>query len=104
IQVKKGDHDELLSKLCTIYYSYFSLLLYRYSHIKKSIESWQALIIGFTVVSLGALTEYLGAPIWLIVLIPFPVGMLLLFLFLQQPLQIWFIAYITVLALYTIIH
>ncbi|MFC5463460.1 hypothetical protein [Lederbergia graminis] len=72
--------------------------------LKKGIESWQALIIGFTVVSLGALTEYLGAPIWLIVLIPFPVGMLLLFLFLQQPLQIWFIAYITVLALYTIIH
>lgn len=77
--MKRGDHDELLSKLCTIYYSYFSLLLYRYSHIKKGIESWQALIIGFTVVSLGALTEYLGAPIW-------------------------FIAYITVLALYTIIH
>lgn len=47
--------------------------------LKKGIESWQALIIGFTVVSLGALTEYLGAPIW-------------------------FIAYITVLALYTIIH
>lgn len=72
--------------------------------IGNSIVIWQALIIGTSVVSLGALTEVLKAPIWLVVLIPFPVGMLLLYLFLNKPLQTWFLTYITILALYTIIH
>lgn len=72
--------------------------------MKNSLAIWQALLIGFSVVSLGALTESLGAPIWLIVLIPFPVGMLLLYLFLNQPLHIWFLTYITILAIYYVIH
>jgi hypothetical protein len=41
-----------------------------------------------SVVSLGAITEFLGAPIWLIVLIPFPVGMFLLYLILNKPQKI----------------
>ena len=35
---------------------------------------------------------------------PFPVGMLLLYLFLRRPLYIWFITYLTTLSLYTLIH
>ncbi|WP_242694750.1 hypothetical protein [Pseudogracilibacillus auburnensis] len=58
--------------------------------ITKGIAAWQALIIGTSVVSLGAITKALRAPIWLIVLIPFPVGMLLLFLFLNKPMHTWF--------------
>ena len=72
--------------------------------ITNGIAAWQALIISISVVSLGAIAEALGAPIWLIVLIPFPVGMLLLFLFLNKPLHIWFFTYLTTLILYTVIH
>lgn len=82
-----------------------SLSYFLGSHlIKNDIAIWQALVIGFSVVSLGALTEALGAPIWLIVLIPIPVGMLLLYLFLNKPIGTWFLSYITVLALYSVIH
>ena len=72
--------------------------------ITNGIAIWQALIIGTFVVSLGAITEALRAPIWLIVLVPFPVGMLLLFLFLNKPMHTWFFTYLTTLILYTIIH
>jgi len=72
--------------------------------VSNQIAIWQALVIGSLVVSLGALTEAFHAPIWLIVLTPFPVGMLLLYLFLNKPLHTWFITYITILAIYTIIH
>lgn len=72
--------------------------------ISSGMAIWQALIIGLSVVSLGALTEALGAPIWLIVLVPFPVGMLLLFLFLHEPLHIWFFTYLITLALYSVFH
>lgn len=72
--------------------------------IRNGISIWQALIIGTSVVTIGALTEALGAPIWLIVLMPFPVGMILLYLFLKQPLGRWFITYLTTLILYTLIH
>ncbi|WP_231514845.1 hypothetical protein [Oceanobacillus salinisoli] len=60
------------------------------SLITNAISIWKALIIGISVVSIGAITEQIGAPKWLIVMMPFPVGMLLLFLFLNQPLHIWF--------------
>ena len=94
------EHNELPFWFCFINNSYFlgSLL------IKNGIAVWQAFLIGTLVVSLGALTEVCNAPIWLIVLIPFPVGMLLLYLFLNQPLHTWFFIYITVLALYSVIH
>lgn len=72
--------------------------------LKNNIAIWQAFVIGISVVSLGALTEALNAPIWLIILIPFPVGMLLLYLFLKQPLHVWFLTYLTILALYSVIH
>ncbi|MGJ9459811.1 hypothetical protein [Oceanobacillus sp. CF4.6] len=72
--------------------------------ITNGITIRQALIIGTSVVALGAITEALGAPIWLIVVMPFPVGMLLLFQFLNQPIRTWFFAYLTTLLLYTIIH
>lgn len=65
---------------------------------------WQSLIIGSCVVSLGAITEALDAPTWFIVILPFPVGMILLFLFLNQPLHIWFLTYLTTLVLYTFLH
>ena len=65
---------------------------------------WQAFVIGASVVTLGALTEKLGAPIWLIVLMPFPVGMLLLYIFLNEPILSWFLTYMITLALYTVLH
>ena len=72
--------------------------------IRNDIAVWQAIIIGVSVVSLGAITEVFGAPIWLIVLIPFPVGMLLLYLYLNKPLATWFLTYLTTLDLYSFIH
>jgi hypothetical protein len=71
---------------------------------KNKIDFWKAFVIGGSVVSVGAITEALGAPIWLIVLAPFPVGMILLYVFLQKPLKTWLITYITTLLFYTIIH
>ncbi|MFA1821067.1 hypothetical protein ACDX78_12950 [Virgibacillus oceani] len=74
------------------------------SVIGNSIAFWQALLIGVSVVSLGIIAEGSGAPIWLIVLIPFPVGMLLLYLFLNDSFFTWFLTYVAILALYTVIH
>ncbi|BDH61532.1 hypothetical protein MTP04_16620 [Lysinibacillus sp. PLM2] len=72
--------------------------------ISNSLSAFLALVIGTTVVSLGAITEVLKAPMWLIILVPFPVGMILLFLFLNESLQTWFITYFVTLAIYTVIH
>ncbi|WP_416151743.1 hypothetical protein ACM26V_12525 [Salipaludibacillus sp. HK11] len=72
--------------------------------IAKGIFFWQAIIIGTSVVSLGAITEALGAPIWIIILIPFPVGMVLLFFYLNVSLQTWFFTYLITLSIYTVIH
>ncbi|WP_235991726.1 hypothetical protein [Metabacillus schmidteae] len=72
--------------------------------ISGGIAFWQALLIGFSVVSLGALTEAVGAPIWLIVLVPFPVGMILLFFFLGASVGQWFLTYLTTLGIYTVFH
>ncbi|MFS0673710.1 hypothetical protein [Ornithinibacillus sp. 179-J 7C1 HS] len=75
------------------------------SHIvRNGIALWKAIVIGTSVVTLGALTEALGAPIWLIVLTPFPVGMILLYLFLKKAFLQWMLTYSTILLLYTIIH
>jgi hypothetical protein len=72
--------------------------------IVDGLPIWHAAVIGISVVSLGALTEKLGAPIWLIVLVPFPVGMILLYIFLNTTLSEWFLTYTITLALYTVIH
>jgi|UPI00068BEB52 hypothetical protein len=74
------------------------------SVLRNGLLFWQALIIGFSVVSLGALTEALGSPMWLIVLVPFPVGMFLLYLFLNVTVSQWLLTYIITLAIYTVIH
>lgn len=89
----------LLATLLTAFSYFLGSLL-----IRNGIAVWQALIIGVAVVSLGAITEALGAPIWLIVLIPFPVGMFLLYLFLNKPFDTWFLTYLTILVLYSVIH
>ncbi|KAB8138683.1 hypothetical protein F9U64_03440 [Gracilibacillus oryzae] len=72
--------------------------------VKKEMTVLQALIIGTSVVSVGALTEFLGAQIWLIVLMPFPVGMILSYIFLKTTLIRWLGTYLFILFLYTIIH
>ncbi|SER04906.1 hypothetical protein SAMN04487944_10144 [Gracilibacillus ureilyticus] len=72
--------------------------------LKMNLGIVQSLIIGTTVVSLGVLTEYSGAPIWLIVLVPFPAGMILSFLFLKTSFLKWLRTYMFILFLYTIIH
>ncbi|WDF05587.1 hypothetical protein [Shouchella hunanensis] len=65
---------------------------------------WQALLIGAVVVSLGALAEKWRAPMWLIILIPFPVGMGLLFFLLNEFLVTWITTYFITLLMYTLIH
>lgn len=84
--------------LTSLSYFFGSLIL------KRKISMLQAFIIGASVVSIGAITEAVGAPIWLIVFAPFPVGMILLYVFLKERIHIWFLTYITILALYTVIH
>ena len=71
---------------------------------RRNLTILQSFIIGTSVVSIGAITEALGAPIWLIVFIPFPVGMFLLYVFLKETVRNWLITYLTILALYTVIH
>ncbi len=65
---------------------------------------WQALVIGFLVVTIGAVTEKFGAPIWLIVLMPFPIGMVALYVFLAETMSVWFLTYLVTLMIYTFIH
>ncbi|KGR74206.1 hypothetical protein [Ureibacillus sinduriensis] len=72
--------------------------------LDNELAIWQALLIGLIVVSLGAMTEALGSPMWLIVLVPFPVGMLLLYLFLDATVTEWFLNYLLTLIIYTIMH
>ncbi|RIW28964.1 hypothetical protein D3H55_20580 [Bacillus salacetis] len=72
--------------------------------LDNELAFWQALLIGFSVVTLGALTEAAGSPMWLIVLVPFPVGMFLLYTFLDETLAHWFLTYGITLAIYTVIH
>ncbi|WP_026584711.1 hypothetical protein [Bacillus sp. J33] len=72
--------------------------------IGNGLPAWQALIIGTAVVLLGAITEALKAPMWLMILVPFPIGMLLLFLFLKEPVQTWSITYLITLGIYSVIH
>ncbi|MFC7687203.1 hypothetical protein [Ureibacillus sp. GCM10028918] len=72
--------------------------------LRKDLSALQALIIGTSVVSLGAITEALNAPMLLIILVPFPVGMILLYLFLKESVKTWFITYLLTLAIYTVIH
>lgn len=91
--------DFLLAILLTAF-SYFlgSLIL------SNGLSTWQSFIIGTSVVLLGAVTEALKAPMWLIILVPFPIGMLLLFFFLNEPIQTWFLTYLITLVLYAVMH
>ncbi|WP_299745677.1 hypothetical protein [uncultured Rossellomorea sp.] len=72
--------------------------------LSPGLAIWQAFITDLSVVSLGALTEALGSPMWLIVLVPFPVGKFLLYSFLQESVPQWFLTYLLTLAIYTVIH
>ncbi|WP_420835853.1 hypothetical protein [Bacillus weihaiensis] len=72
--------------------------------LENELLLWQAFVIGFSVVSLGALTEKLGSPMWLIIFIPFPIGMILLYLFLNVSVPQWFLNYMLTLTIYTVIH
>ncbi|KGR78600.1 hypothetical protein [Ureibacillus sinduriensis] len=72
--------------------------------LRKSLSVVHALIIGTSVVLLGAITEALNAPMSLIIVVPFPVGMLLLYLFLKESVKTWFMTYLLTLAIYTVFH
>lgn len=65
---------------------------------------WEAIVIGASVVILGAIVEKLHSPMWLIILTPFPVGMLLLYLFLNEAWSEWLFTYLLTLLIYIIIH
>ncbi|MDQ0226426.1 hypothetical protein [Metabacillus niabensis] len=72
--------------------------------LTKGLSIWHAIIIGACVVTLGAVVEKLNSPMWLIILTPFPVGMGLLFLFLNESFMQWFITYALTLLIYVVIH
>lgn len=72
--------------------------------LKNRLSAFHAIIIGTSVVSLGAITEALKAPMWLIILVPFPVGMILLFLFLKESVKTWLKTYLFTLAIYSLLH
>lgn len=72
--------------------------------LTNGLLAWQPLVIGASVVILGAIVEKLHSPMWLIILTPFPVGMILLFLFLNENLSHWFITYALTLVVYVILH
>ncbi|MFA9455275.1 hypothetical protein ACERJO_00705 [Halalkalibacter sp. AB-rgal2] len=72
--------------------------------LSEGILMWQALIIGISVVTLGAITEAIKAPIWLIIVVPFPVGMSLLFIFLNEPFLTWLLTYLITLVIYSFVH
>lgn len=65
---------------------------------------WQPLLIGTSVVAAGALVEKLNAPMWLIIVIPFPIGMILLMWFFNWSIQRWFFTYSLTLVYYVILH
>ncbi|MBM7716592.1 hypothetical protein MHB50_18920 [Siminovitchia sp. FSL H7-0308] len=65
---------------------------------------WQTIVIGATVVLAGAFVEKIHAPMWLIIITPFPIGMTLLYVFLNETTYTWFITYALTLFIYVIIH
>ena len=65
---------------------------------------WEPLVIGAVVVTAGALAEKFKAPMWLIILLPFPLGLGLLFTFLNVEVINWLFTYCLTLAYYTILH
>ena len=71
---------------------------------ENSLFFWQALIIGATVVIAGAIVEKMNAPMWLIIFIPFPIGMFLLYVFLNEALFTWFYTYLLTLFIYVALH
>ncbi|MDQ0178141.1 hypothetical protein [Bacillus chungangensis] len=72
--------------------------------LTNGLLAWHPLVIGASVVILGAIIEKLHSPMWLIILTPFPVGMVLLFLFLNVNLSHWFFTYALTLVVYVILH
>lgn len=72
--------------------------------LTSGIAFWEAILIGSSVVAIGAFVEKMRAPMWLIILTPFPVGMILLYLLLKEPFVIWLLTYLIILTIYTIIH
>lgn len=71
--------------------------------LTKGLSFLQSLVIGASVVILGAIVEKLHSPMWLIILTPFPVGMFLLFMFLNGSFMDWLITYSVTLLIYVIL-
>lgn len=65
---------------------------------------WHPFIIGGSVVLAGAFVEKVNAPMWLIIVMPFPIGMVLLYLFLNDTILTWFMTYAATLLIYIVIH
>ncbi|XOQ15921.1 MAG: DUF2651 domain-containing protein [Shouchella clausii] len=72
--------------------------------LEQALAIWHPLLIGASVVVLGAVVEKLRSPMWLIIVTPFPIGMTLLFLFLKSTWPVWLLTYVLTLAIYVIIH
>ena len=72
--------------------------------LHRRLAWYEAGLIGFAVVTLGALAERLGAPLWLIIATPFPVGMGLLYLLMGAGVREWAVTYALTLVYYVVVH
>ncbi|HET7521763.1 MAG TPA: hypothetical protein VFJ73_00425 [Bacillales bacterium] len=70
----------------------------------RELSGWQPFLIGFAVVTAGVLMEQFRAPIGLIVITPFPIGMLLLLYFFQWNVLPWIYTYFLSLGYYMVLH
>lgn len=88
----------------------FAILLTAFAYflgdfiVMNKLFMWHALVIGAAVVLAGAFVEKIQAPMWLIILTPFPIGMVLLYILLGENVLTWFITYAITLAIYVILH
>lgn len=69
----------------------------------KRLHFWQPLMIGLVVVIAGALADLLHAPMWLIIIIPFVLGVGLLWSFLRMR-KVLIYTYVLTWVYYSVFH
>lgn len=95
---------KLCLEIIARYFAYKCSLFLGDAIIAHKLFIWQTIVIGATVVLAGAFVEKIHAPMWLIIITPFPIGMTLLYVFLNETTYTWFITYALTLFIYVIIH
>lgn len=85
---------------------FFTSLSYYLSDLTlfKKLGWWQPLLIGITVVLLGAFVEKIGASMWFIILLPFLVGIIILLSFYNWNIALGLYTYSLTLVYYVVLH